>query len=85
MQIQSLAVGTVIRTKYKDASKRVPTYTAGKIINIKPRAKTVVVEYRTCRGNKRNERSLPFFTEVNVFESETSIVYGPATYGNAIK
>jgi len=83
MQIQSLSVGTVVRTKYKDASKAVPTYTSGKIIKIKPRAKTVVVEYWTCRGNKRNECSLPFFTEVELLEV-SSVVYGPEKYGNAI-
>jgi len=81
--IQDLTIGTCIRTKYKDASKKIPTYTAGKIIKIKPRAKTVVVEYWTCRGNKRNEHSLPFFTEVELLDV-SSVVYGPEKYGNAI-
>lgn len=76
MEIQNLAVGTVVRTKYKDASKRGLTYTSGKIIKIKPRAKTVVIEYWSRSGNKRNEVSLPFFTEVNILEGETSIVHG---------
>ncbi len=76
MEIQSLTVGTVIRTKYTDASKGGRTYTAGKIIKIKPRSKSVVLEYWSRSGNKRNEVSLPFFTEVNVLEGETSIVHG---------